>query len=193
MSQINRVKLVVLVLFLAGSGAVLFTNNFVNRPVSARSAGPDAGFTGAPGEDPEACAACHLPQGTSSGTFTITAPQTYLPGQTYQIIVRHASSDQTRMRWGFQLTTLDDGNEKAGNLQTSSDGRTQLLNNQGPGNNRQYIEHTSSGTFAGQHDAASRSFTWTAPTQNIGPITFYAAGNQANWDIDNTGDFIYKT
>ncbi|MFL6211598.1 MAG: PQQ-dependent sugar dehydrogenase [Pyrinomonadaceae bacterium] len=192
MSQINRVKLFVLCLFLAGCGAFLFTNNFINRPVAARSAGPDAGFTGAPGEDPEACAACHLPQGTSSGAFTITAPQTYLPGQIYQITVRHTTSDQTRLRWGFELTALDDGNERAGDLQPSTDGRTQLRTNEGQHPDRQYVEHTASGTFAGQHDGASWSFTWIAPTQNIGPVTFYAAGNQANWDSDNTGDFIYK-
>jgi len=191
MSRINRVKLAIVALFITACGGVLFTNNFINRPVGAFSAGPPAGHTGAPSEF--TCDECHLKVGTSSGTFTINAPQSYLPGQTYQITVTHSSPDQTRQRWGFQLTALDGGDEKAGNLQTVGDGLTQILDNQGPGSSRQYVEHTAAGTFAGQHDGASWSFQWTAPQQNVGSVTFYAAGNQANNNGNSDGDFIYST
>ena len=191
MSKINRVKLVILALFVTGCGAILLTNNFVSRPAAAFSSGPPPGRTGAPGED--TCAECHLPEGTSSGTFTVSAPQNYLPGQTYQITVRHTSPDQTRQRWGFELTALDDGDAKAGSLQTNNDGLTQLRGNEDPFPARQYIEHTAAGTFAGQHDGASWSFLWTAPAQNVGPVTFYAAGNQANGNANSDGDFIYTT
>src|SRR5205085_12345390 len=147
MSRINRVKLIIVALFIIGCGGVLFTNNFINRPAGAFSAGPPAGHTGAPSEF--TCDECHLKVGTSNGTFTINAPQSYLPGQTYQITVTHSSPDQPRQRWGFQLTALDGGDEKAGNLQTVGDGLTQILDNQGPGSSRQYVEHTAAGTFAG--------------------------------------------
>jgi uncharacterized repeat protein (TIGR01451 family) len=90
------------------------------------------------------------------------------------------------------LTVLDTSDEKAGDLQTL-DGFTQVLNNAGPGGARQYVEHTSAGTFVGQQNGASWTFNWTAPSTDIGPVTFYAAGNQANNDGNTSGDYIYKT
>ncbi len=191
MSQIKRVKLIIIALFIIGGGAVLITDNALNRRAAAFSSGPPPGRTGGPGED--TCAECHLPDVTSSGSFTIVAPQTYLPGQTYQITVRHNTTDQTRQRWGFELTALDGGDEKAGTLQTNNDGLTQLRSNEEPHPTRQYIEHTASGTFVGQRNGASWSFQWTAPAQNIGPVTFYAAGNQANNNGNSDGDVIYAT
>ncbi len=192
MSQIRRVKLIIVALFIVGGGAVLVTDNVLNRRAQAFSSGPPPGRTGAPDED--TCAECHLPEAIqTNGALTIIAPQTYLPGQTYQITVRHTTTDQTRLRWGFELTALDGGDEKAGTLQTNNDGLTQLRNNEEPHPTRQYIEHTASGTFVGQRNGASWTFQWTAPTQNIGPVTFYAAGNQANNNGNSDGDVIYST
>src|SRR6185503_3990506 len=37
------------------------------------------------------------------------------------------------------------------------------------------------------------TFNWTAPPTDIGIVTFYAAGNQANNDGNTSGDYIYKT
>src|SRR4030095_16403902 len=125
--------------------------------------------------------------------ISITAPLTYVPGQTYPITVTHTNPDQTRLRWGFELTVLDTASdEKAGELQ-SLDGLTQILDNAGPGAARQYIEHTAAGTFVGQQNGASWTFNWTAPPTDIGIITFYTAGNQANNDGNTSGDYIYRT
>src|SRR4029079_13376265 len=82
--------------------------------------------------------------------------------------------------------------EKAGTLQ-NTDSFTQVLNNAGPGSARQYIEHTATGTFIGQQNGAPWTFNWTAPPTDIGIVTFYAAGNQANNDGNTSGDYIYKT
>ncbi len=87
---------------------------------------------------------------------------------------------------------LDTSDEKAGELQNPN-GLTQVLNNQGPGSSRQYIEHTGSGTFIGQTNGASWTFNWTAPAEDIGTVTFYAAGNHANNDGNTSGDYIYRT
>ena len=154
MSGLNRLKLLVLILFIL-TGAALFTNNAANRGVHAFSAGPPAGYTRAPGEEPEACAECHLADGpgTGAGTISIDAPQTYVPGQVYQITVTHTNNDLTRRRWGFQLTALDTSEERAGTLEPL-DGYTQVLNGQGPFPDRQYIEHTQPGTFFGQTGGA---------------------------------------
>jgi uncharacterized repeat protein (TIGR01451 family) len=177
---------------LAGCLGLFLSTNRTTQPVHAFSAGPPAGYTGAPGEEPEACAECHVPPDAGTGTISITAPQTYVPGQTYPITVTHSNPDPTRKRWGFQLTVLDTSDEKAGELQNTS-GLTQVLNNQGPGSARQYIEHSASGTFVGQSNGASWTFNWTAPAEDVGPVTFYTAGNQANNDGNTSGDFIYRT
>ncbi|HEY8411955.1 MAG TPA: PQQ-dependent sugar dehydrogenase [Pyrinomonadaceae bacterium] len=169
------------------------SHNAGTRPVHAFSAGPPAGYTGAPQELPEACAECHVPPDAGTGRISISAPQTYIPGQTYPITVTHTNTDPTRLRWGFELTVLDNASdEKAGELQ-NTDGLTQVLNNAGPTSARQYIEHTAVGTFIGQQHGASWTFNWTAPATDVGPVTFYAAGNQANNDGNTSGDYIYKT
>jgi uncharacterized repeat protein (TIGR01451 family) len=192
MQKTAKLKILVLLLFLVGLAAYLITDNFANRKAHAYSSGPPAGFTHAPGEFD--CAECHLPDPNNPGTghISITAPATYMPGQTYQITVTHTNADPTRLRWGFQLTALDDSNSKAGDLESINQ-LTQVLDNQGPGSSRQYIEHTASGTFINQQGGASWTFNWTAPDTNVGPVTFYVAGNQANNDGNTSGDFVYFT
>jgi hypothetical protein len=192
MRKIERAKLVVLLVFAAGFLAFLLSERGATRIVSAHSAGPPPGSTAAPGEPAEACAVCHTPQARSNGQMLISAPQTYVPGQTYQITVRHVNQDSTRKRWGFQLTALADDNTRAGNLQ-SLDSNTQVIDNAGPNNSRQYIEHTSQGTFWGQPNGAVWTFDWTAPSTSAGFVTFYAAGNQANGDGNSSGDYILTT
>lgn len=189
----ERIRLIVLTSVLAALAGFLLSHNSGTRPVHAFSAGPPAGYTGAPQEEPEACAECHVPPDAGTGKISITAPQTYVPGQTYAITVTHTNPDPTRLRWGFELTVLDTASdEKAGTLQ-STDGLTQVLNNAGPNSARQYIEHTAAGTFIGQQNGASWTFNWTAPPTDVGPVNFYAAGNQANNDGNTSGDYIYKT
>ncbi|HEX6045956.1 MAG TPA: choice-of-anchor V domain-containing protein, partial [Pyrinomonadaceae bacterium] len=190
--HVTLARLIVLPAALAACLGFFLSLNSTTQPVHAFSAGPPAGYTGAPGEEPEACAECHVPPDAGTGTITITAPQTYVPGQTYPVTVTHSNPDLTRRRWGFQLTVLDTSDEKAGELQ-STNGLTQVLNNQGPGGKRQYIEHTAVGTFIGQTNGASWTFNWTAPAEDIGPVTFYTAGNQANNDGNTSGDYIYRT
>jgi len=189
----ERIRLILLPALLAGLVGFLLTHDTGTRRVHAFSAGPPAGYTGAPQEEPEACAECHVPPDAGTGRISIVAPQTYVPGQTYPITVTHTNADPTRLRWGFELTVLDNASdEKAGELQ-SVDGLTQVLNNAGPGSARQYIEHTAGGTFIGQQNGASWTFNWTAPSTDIGPVTLYTAGNQANNDGNTSGDYIYKT
>jgi len=71
--------------------------------------------------------------------------------------------------------------EKAGELQ-NPDGLTQVLNNSGQAARVSTFEHTASGTFIGQQNGANWNFNWTAPATDVGPVTFYTAGNQANND-----------
>src|SRR5882672_10485933 len=187
--QKDLARAVLLALLTMLVSVVLLTNSRSIETVRAFSTGPPGGVTGAPG-DFGTCANCHFGP-ARNGQFTISAPQTYVPGQTYQITVTHTNSDATRQRWGFELTALSSGT-KAGELQNLS-ALTQILNNEGPGASRQYIEHASGGTFQGQTGGASWTFNWIAPATNVGPVTFYAAGNQANGDGSPSGDQIYTT
>ena len=193
-SKLNfeKARLIILPSLLAAFVGFLLSTN-TNPPVHAFSSGPPPGYTGAPREEPEACAECHVPVGDPPlGQISISAPPTYVPGQTYTITVTNSNNDEARTRWGFQLTALDPSDEKAGNLQ-STDGLTQVIDNAGPGDARQYIEHNSAGTFVGQMDSASWTFNWTAPVTDVGTVIFYAAGNHANNDANTSGDFIYRT
>ena len=56
------------------------------------------------------------------------------------------------------------------------------------------MHHTEPGTAAGQPDANSWTVEWTAPPEDVGPVTFYAAGNAA--DNSDTAalsdDYIYN-
>jgi hypothetical protein len=187
----NRIKFVCLIFFITVT-IFLLTDNKTVTSVHAFSSGPTAGLTGAPGEG--SCTECHggAPN-VGPGQFTITGlPARYDLGMTYQVTVTHTTTDNSRRRWGFQLTALTANNTKAGEL-TNNSGFTSILNNDGPGGNRQYIEHNIQGTFAGQNLTASWTFNWTAPATNIGAITFYASGNQANNNSGSTGDQIYIT
>ena len=185
-----RIKILVLALFAVFTAALLLTDNAANPHARAYSAGPPAGYSHAPGELD--CSDCHTTPAQSSGTLTLGVPDKYTPGQTYDITVAHTSADATRVRWGFQMTALDSADQKAGAF-VPADDLTRVINGEGPFPVREYVEHTSKGTFPGQQNGANWSFRWTAPTEDVGPVTFYLAGNQANGDGNSSGDNIYFT
>ena len=192
MPKKDRVKVACMTFFVVALLSALLTGNRTVRTARAFAEGPNPGHTGAPFELTCAVAGCHGGEpNTGPGQFQITAPPSYEPGQTYEITVKHMTTDTTRRRWGFQLTALDGTSNRAGNLQNSS-GLTQVLEG-GPGGNRQYIEHSFVGTFQGQTLLASWTFSWAAPASDVGPVTFYAAGNEANNDGTENGDQIYAT
>src|SRR5688572_9539621 len=102
----------------------------------ASASGPDFGYTGAPSDNGN-CTACHAGNVCSgSGSVSITGiPTAYTPGQTYPLTV--TVQQNGRMRFGFQLTSIDAGNNRAGTLIPLS-AETQINPALGQGN-RQYI------------------------------------------------------
>jgi len=192
MSRNYRVKALSLGLFIIGVAAVFLSGDRVARTAHASASGPIPGVTGAPSEHD--CTLCHNVPSGERGQFTITAPSSYTPGQTYQITVTHVNTDDVtpRIKWGFELTALTvAGNSPAGDLQSLPKSTLTQIITGGPGGNRQYIEHTYEGGFEGQVGGASWTFNWTAPLTDMGAVKLYAAGNQADGDFDNTGDQIY--
>jgi hypothetical protein len=145
---------------------------------------PD-GTSSAPGEVD--CTDCHN-QNTLTGQFQLILPASYVPGQTYQISVQHTTTDTTRKRWGFQLTSLRSGNTAAG---TFAD--TTLNTQTSSSNGRNYVNQTSTGSFRNQTGGATWTFNWTAPATDVGAITFYSSGLQANNANGNSGDQTYTT
>lgn len=192
MSRSTRAKVLTLGLFTIGVAAIFLSDNQVIRTAGASASGPIAGVTGAPLETD--CTLCHTAPTGKRGEFTINAPSFYTPGQTYQITVTHENADDVtpRTNWGFELTALTvEGQKPAGDVQPLPQTNLTQVIVGGPTGDRQYIEHTHDGAFEGQLGGASWTFNWVAPEKDLGPVRFYAAGNQANGDFDSTGDQIY--
>ena len=167
----------VLLLLFAASGGSVFANSF----------GPLDALTGAPDEGD--CTQCHVGNdlNAAGGSLMLTIPETYIPNEVYTIVVNLSREGQSR--WGFEMTALDTDGARAGSFAADTAGNTQVTE----ANSKQYIKQTSTGTAAGTNDAHSWEFQWTAPDADIGPITFYAAGNAANGDFQAfvPGDYIY--
>lgn len=165
------------------------------QKVDASAFGPSASFTNAPGEGN--CTACHtsFTVDTGGGGVTITGlPHDYRPNQQIPLTVRTTHSSATL--WGFQLTAIDREGKTVGQftLPTQNPARTQtisgLVNNQ----IRIYVSHTVDGLFTdGVFGYNEWTFTWTAPSQRVGKISFYAAGNGADSQNGPLGDHIYTT
>jgi len=150
----------------------------------AYSSGPPDQRTGAPGE--LTCQnSCHstFPLNSGDGSLSVSGPNLYEPGMTYTITVE--ISDPGQSRWGFEITPLTEGS-----VTITDPTHTQMSTSGG----KTYIKHTSAGTYAGNSNGpTSWTFDWTAPTLPPDSVIFYAAGNAANNNFSNTGDYIYTT
>lgn len=154
-----------------------------------------AGATGSPGESACNKTGCHAGNtlNAAGGSITITASTLtnweYTPGQTYSITVTVARAGVNLFGFGFEALTTAGAN--AGNLTISNAAQTQLKSATILGNSRKSVVHQLNGGASA--DFHTFTFNWTAPATDIGPITFYTAGNAANGNNLITGDFIYTT
>jgi hypothetical protein len=82
--------------------------------------------------------------------------------------------------------------DQAGNLIPGDDGRTFVLSTAVNGKDVQFIEHNSIGSTIGSGNVFRFMFQ-TPADPDFGPIRFNVAGNAANGNGANTGDFIYAT
>ncbi len=158
----------------------------------AFSEGPPPGTTGDSFFGEPSCnqQGCHTgnPVNAPGGSLTISGvPAQYTPGNTYTITVTISRTGQ--MRWGFELAVRSATTKaQAGTIVATDTLNTQIVTQNGI----QYIEHTVNGTFLGAPQG-SWSFNWIAPAAAVGDIRFSCAGNAANGDFNNTGDYIYTT
>jgi hypothetical protein len=147
-------------------------------------AGSPVGKTGAPGET--SCTSCHsgsAQSGTSENAFvlfdaTATPVTSYVPGQIYAVSVSMNSNPSKK---GFQATALDGNGNMAGTF-------TAGLNTAINGTTKKYANHKSTSNNA---TTIAWLWSWTAPSTNVGDVTFYLATNKANGNNNDNGDVIY--
>jgi hypothetical protein len=113
-------------------------------------------------------------------------PANWTPSTTYNLTV---TISRAAARYGFQFSAVSNAtNAQAGTLLTAvspADPRVSIV----PFNGRQYAQHNA---FANTNGVFN--FRWTAPADaGGGAVRFNVAGNAANGDFNNTGDFIYAT
>jgi hypothetical protein len=133
---------------------------------------------------------CHgsFPLDSGAGAFAeTTLSGEYFPGDTYTFWL--SISDPDAMRWGFEITVLDDNGNSVGNL-APLDATTQV--SVGGPFGRQYAKQTASGTFPGQAASATWTVQWEAPAVGTGTVHIYGMGNAANNDNMSSGDHIYS-
>lgn len=151
-----------------------------------------AGRTGGPANGGATCRACH---GNTIGTGSVEilgAPDNYQANAVYDLTVR--VSDSTKLGAGFQISVEDASGNHIGALSLIDAVKTEL-NNDDPA----YANHTFDGVadsvlnWAGNGNSYSYPVRWTAPSTDMGTVTFWAAGNAINNNSSSGGDIIYLT
>lgn len=169
--------------FALGSAGVLFF-------AGVDSDNGKAGATGSPGENN--CTNCHNTFAANSGpgSIVISSNMTnweYIPGQTYEISVSLAQTGRSLFGVGFEALLPSGAN--AGVL-TAGAGTT-IKTATVAGNSRRNIVHQLNG--GASPNSHTFTFTWEAPTTDVGDVTFYCAGNACNDNGANSGDYVYTT
>lgn len=172
----------VFVLGIFGTGGLCMNNLY------AESGGPQAYKTGAPGDD--TCVACHNSFALNSGgaRFSIKAPATCMPGKSIRITVSFTQTVGTKS--GFEMTALDANGSRVGTFKNIGSITQVIPPNDYRGLRSQdkgkYIEHTFTGT-------TKKTWTvkWKVPAGAKNPITFYAAGTDADGNGNFDNDHVY--
>lgn len=153
-----------------------------------------AGATGSPSEGACNQSGCHTgnPLNDPAGSITLSAPTLtgfqYNLGQTYTISITVARTGVNL--FGFAFEALTSAGANAGNIVITDAVTTTTKSLTIAGNSRKSATHKlNGGATANTH---TFTFNWTAPTTNVGNVTFYYAGNAANGNNLTSGDFIYK-
>lgn len=156
--------------------------------VFSNSDGPPDRYAGDPPEG-NTCIRCHnsFQLNDGPGLLQIAGiPEEYALQETYRLTVS-IMMDSAEGRWGFEMTALDEDNNRAGTFRLVDNDVSQLS-----GDAPQYVKQTRNGTYAGEIQGVWQ-VDWIAPDEDIGEITFWVAGNAADNDDGARGDYIYTT
>ena len=160
--------------------------------------GPPPGHTGGFGEP--LCAECHFggPVNAEPGTLSVATPDRYEPGETHSLTVRLRHPEMAAA--GFQLAVrfADEprAGEQAGTLGAPSvrastgaamPSRTAVtVDSLGV----EYAHQTLDGAALTGPGVAEWTVEWTAP-ESEAAVVVHVAGNAANDDASEFGDFVY--
>lgn len=160
---------------------LLLTGAIVN------SGGAPSGRTGAPGASTCATSGCHASFGLNEdgGSATISAPSTWEPGTPVDLALRIERSGAAR--FGFSITVQDVNGDMVGSWELVSGQGTAFS---AGGADLTHLTHSPAVNVDDEHTWLLR---WVPPAEDVGPVTFYAAGNAANGAQGSAGDYIYTT
>ena len=160
--------------------------------------GPDPAMNGINGAS-QTCntAGCHTSfrLNDPSGSVSVSGlPSAWDAGQTYPLTVTIQRSNQRA--FGFQLSAVVDATNRqagsfgiAGNVQVICGSLTSVPASCGNTSAIQFAEHRSPQSGSGM---GTFTVNWTAPADaSLGAIRFNVAGNAANGDGTNQGDYIF--
>lgn len=123
---------------------------------------------------------------------------TYTPGVTKKIRVRLTHPEASR--WGFQMTsrqstdTTKGAGTWVGNDTIQVKCGLAITNPPCAGEPEpQFVEHVPASTRPGTREGVEWEIEWKPPINEVGDVVLYAAGNAANNNGINTGDYIYTT
>ena len=149
------------------------------------STNPPDGNTGAPGD--QFCIQCHIQTNPlQNGTITLTGfPDVITPNEIYSLEMTNRVTEGTAVRGGFQMTILGPFNTRAGDFMNPS--QTSAVSITG---GRQYWDHDPALEYP-DSNVVRWTVQWKAPDMPSGSvISWFAAGNIANGNFQNTGDRI---
>jgi len=176
-------------LSLSGFGlmATFILLSAINKPSSS---GAPSASTGGGGEQTCAMSTCHDDNSPNSGTaqLSVEIPDVAIVGG--EIPIKVKIKDAGKIRFGFQVTALDESNNKVGEFIITDTERTQVLGGNNSFPDRQYLTYTYLGTIDTDGEAEWEA-KWKSTTK--GKITFYVAGISANNDGQDKGDYTYTT
>jgi hypothetical protein len=123
----------------------------------------------------------------------------YAPGQVYTVTVTLAKAGMQAA--GFQIIALLDSDlsRTPGNITLTDPSRTQKVDVNNPHahgactlGEKVWVEHTYDGIFSDANGQSTWSFQWAAPDEDLGSVTFYAAGLETDFDLTQDGDLTYE-
>lgn len=165
------------------STLIIISNSL--QTVNSNQTGAIAGMTGSPG-DAMSCTNCHGGTATpQTGWITSTVPSTgYIPGTDY--VITATMTVIPLDKFGFEISPQNTAGDLMGTMTVLNSTETQLISS------NKYITHTFSGTAA-TNNSKTWQFTWTAPAQGSGDVTFYGAFVASNSDATFNGDDVHTS
>ncbi len=150
-----------------------------------------AGATGSPSET--TCRNCHNTFSTAgtgsialSSTIPIASGWRYTPGTTYTMTAKVKYVG--RSLFGVGVEALTSAGANAGTIVVTNTTKTTTKNYTVGANSRTSLVHKLNG--GASTDSALFTFNWTAPSTNIGNVTFWYAGVMADASTDEFGDYV---